>query len=129
MSLEARPVENEIAFPNGSAVMRVEYELGQLSVFVRGSPNESSIVVDFSEVIGFRVLDERDLMEFWPACSAPNGGLFEIYQGGWLAQELARPGSLIGPMNMKALEYLVTGVDDCVSVLTQSPPLVRKFEV
>jgi hypothetical protein len=36
---------------------------------------------DFPEIVGFRVLDERDLMEFWPECSSPHGKLFEILAG------------------------------------------------
>jgi len=54
------------------------------------------------------------------ACSRPNGWLFEIYDGGWLAEQTARPGVLLA-MNPGVREFLVTGDDDCVSVLALSP--------
>lgn len=118
------------AFPEGSAVVRVEWGVGRLSVIVEGTAEASrGVVLEFSDVVGFRVLDERDLMEFWPACSTSNGGLFEIHEGGWLSQERIRPGSCIGPMNPSVKEYLVTGPDDCVSVLSPNPPQVRECEV
>ncbi len=117
-------------FPARSAVVRVAWEAGQLSVVVRGaSEGGGSTAIDFPDVVGFRVLDERDLMEYWPACSSPDGGLFEIQQGGWLEQEQARPGSCIGPMKLPRHEFLVVGCDNCVSVLTSSQPRVHQCEV
>jgi len=87
------------------------------------------MMIEFSDIMGFRVLDERDLMEFWPECSSANGRLFEISAGGWLAQELSRPGSLIGAMNIQAKEYFLAGVDDCISVLCYEEPSVRESAI
>ena len=102
--VEAQSVPNPHAFPNGSEVVRIEYALGALKVCVRGLRNEESVIVEFADVLGFRVLDERDLLEYWPVCSTPNGWLFEIASGGWLSQEVARAGSLIDAMNPDAKE-------------------------
>jgi len=123
--VQARSVPTPHSFPDGSEVTRIEYALGNLQVHVEGSGDATIVIIEFAEVLAFRVLDERDLMEFWPICSTPNGGLFEIKSGGWLSQEAARPGSLVAAVNPDAKEYLVTGEDDCVSVLTRTPPVVR----
>lgn len=129
--MELQALQIPATFPVRSSIVRVAWELGQLSIIVQGAVAESrGIAIDFSDVYGFRVLDERDLLEYWPACSSHNGaGLFEIRQGGWLEQEEARPGSCIGPMRLPLLEFLVTGSDDCVNVLTPSPPRMRECEV
>ncbi len=124
--LKARPVETGISFSEGSEIVRIEYELGNLQAIVRDINLDLEFVIHFPDVIGFRVLDERDLMEFWPDCSTPNGWLFEIHSGGWLSQEANRPGSCLVPMNPAAKEYLVNGVDDCLSVICHTSPEVRK---
>ena len=46
-------------------VIRTEYEPDDLMVTVRDLKSEEEVSLSFSSVIGFRVLDERDLMEFW----------------------------------------------------------------
>ena len=125
-SVTALALLNSSLFPRGSEVVRVEYALGKLLVYVRGISDTPSVVVEFEDVIAFRVLNERDLMEFWPECSTPNGWIFQITAGGWLSQEASRPSSLIAAMNPNASEYLVTGEDDCVSVICQNEPVVRE---
>ena len=112
------------SLPSDVEVTRIEYEPKGLVVSAR-SPDGSLALVEFPDLIGFRVLDERDLMEFWPECSSANGRLFEIASGGWLSQELSRPGSLLGPMRIKAREYFLAGSDDCVSVISYAEPVVR----
>ncbi|WP_152555795.1 hypothetical protein [Ferriphaselus sp. R-1] len=125
IKLDAKPVETGIPFLQGSEIVRIEYALGNLQAFVRDISLQLELVIIFSDVIGFRVLDERDLMEFWPECSIPKDLLFEIYSGGWLSQEASRPGSCIDPMNPAAKEYFVKGVDDCLSVICHSAPEIR----
>ena len=51
-------------------VIRTEYELDDLVVTVRSLASETEVSLSFSSVIGFRVMDERDLLEFWAECSA-----------------------------------------------------------
>ena len=122
MACVAISVSSEISFSGGNEVVRIEYELGRLAIHLRAMQGGKEAVVWFAAVEGFRVLDERDLMEYRPTCSTQNGWLFEIQEGGWLTQEVVRPGSLIGFSNRGLHEYLVTGTDDCVTVLSVVPP-------
>jgi hypothetical protein len=95
------------------------------TVQVRVEARDNWIIqVTFDGVLNLRVVDERDLMEYWPTCSSPNGWLFEIFEGGLLDQERARQGSLIGALNGEVTEYLITGACQCVSVLTTGEPKV-----
>lgn len=79
--------------------------------------------VTFDSPIGFRVLDERDLTEFWNTYSEPNGWLWEVVSGGWMDLESTRREFIDRTFIDGLREYLV--VDDmCVSVLCTRPPRI-----
>ena len=122
VKVTAQPIESML-LPKGLEIVRIEYALGKLRAFVRDMDSETEIVIDFPDVLGYRVLDEGNLMEFWPECSTPNGRLFEIHSGGWLSQET---NSHFAAIPQKAKEYFVAGVDDCLSVISLTPPEVQK---
>jgi hypothetical protein len=106
-------------------VIRTGFEPDDLIVTVRGLSSGLEYSLRFGAVIGFRVLDERDLLEFWPECSTTNGSwAFEITSGGWLAGEFMRSGSLIGHMCPEAREFFVAGCNSCVSVIAWDEPVL-----
>ena len=119
----ARPVAAGSGIAPECEVVGVEASFGSLTVRLSGR-NERGVNVLFEDVWGYRVLDERDLSEYWPACSSPNGRLFEVESGGWLSQEMARPGFISGAVAPNLKEYFVAGTDDCVSVLCTAEPTV-----
>jgi hypothetical protein len=75
----------------------------------------------FRDVIGFRVLDERDLLEFWPEFSEAAGWLWRVEAGGWLDLERTRATFDTPRFYKDALEHLIVD-DKCVSILSQHPP-------
>ncbi len=77
--------------------------------------------VRFVDPVGFRVLDECDLCEFWEQYHAGNGWMYEVTAGGW--QELeSRRAVFNSPTFFADLrEYLVVS-NKCVSVLATGPP-------
>jgi hypothetical protein len=79
--------------------------------------------VQFDECIGFRVLDELDLTEFWTECSLKVGWLFEVRQGGWKDLESTRPSFYRGRLQWMR-EFMLIGTDACVSVIAKEPPKV-----
>ena len=80
----------------------------------------------FPTVEGFRVLDERNLVEFWDEYHEGNGWLWEVESGGWLDLERQRRGFLDHEFLPQMREYLV--VDDrCVSVFTMHLPVIEDF--
>lgn len=104
-------------FPPDSEIGSICYNPERLAIQVRPSAS-----VIFLDAVGFRVLDEGDLLEFWPACSGSSGsGLFEIEDGGWLAQESSRQG-FISATRPNMREFLISGPNDCVSVFAFNPP-------
>jgi hypothetical protein len=122
MPCVASSIATPFRFSRSHVVTRVVYEPGTLAVHVTGAPDDPSVVVAFERVKAIRVTDEGNMMAFWPTCSRPNGWLFEVHEGGWLADEIARPGILV--MNRGLREFLVTGEYDCVNILSLSPPTV-----
>jgi hypothetical protein len=104
-------------FFEGSEVAGITFEPDTLVIALGAG---QSLV--FADVWGFRVLDEGDLLEFWPHCSARNGGLFEVEEGGWFSQESERKGFLSVARKSDLTEFFVTGPNACVNVLAFSPP-------
>jgi len=100
---------------------------------VRFTPRETNVTLEspstgarwrvrFYGASGVRVLDEGDLLEFWPACSTPAGRVFRIHSGGWRDQEAQRGGFLMQHTQPGIPEYFVTGDNECVSVFSHEPP-------
>ncbi len=102
----------------------LRYDTEKLVVTVTSPVDGTAAAVTFAEVIGFRVLDEGDLLEFWPACAADHGWLFKIRQGGWFDQELARPG-FVHEKASGLTEYFIASQNACISVLAGAVPRVE----
>ena len=102
------------------AVRSLRYDGASLEVEIQGQGFAFARVV-FRQPVGFRVLDERDLCEFWNEYSEPNGWLYEVEQGGWSELESRRP-LFNAPESFRGLrEWLI--VDEmCISVLSVQPP-------
>jgi hypothetical protein len=105
-------------------VLRINYEDGLLSISMTVE-EDSATLVSFASVVGFRVLDEGDLLEFWPTCSSPIGWLWEIHDGGWFDLESKRP-QFIRDKYKSVTEYLVLGDNECVSVLSHDRPHIKE---
>ena len=75
---------------------------------------------------GFRVLDELDLCEFWKECDLTQGWFFEVLEGGWKALENTR-GHFVSDKMYKHREFLIIGLNECVSVLGQELPKVTEL--
>lgn len=125
VKVSAKSLQSPQLFSSETEITRVDYALGKLVVHVRGMANEPGLTVEFVDVRGFRMLDERDISNFWPTCSTPEGWLFEIFSGGWRAQEDETTGGLFSAWNFPAREFLVTGIEDCLSVLCLETPIVK----
>jgi hypothetical protein len=111
----------DVAACDSPEVIDVAYNVDSLRVTVKDLSTGTELLVEFVEVEGFRVLDEGDLLEFWPACS--QHWLCQIFEGGWLEQECLRPG-FIARETKNVLEFLIGGQNACVSVFAWSAPVV-----
>jgi hypothetical protein len=81
--------------------------------------------VTFEEVCGFRALDEGDLTTWWSHIILKDGWCFEVIQGGWLEQEAQRLDFISGGATFYR-EFVIIGVDFCLSVISKDYPSVTK---
>jgi hypothetical protein len=98
----------------------MRYDADDLVIDIR-SEGFAFARVTFHAPIGFRVLDERDLCQFWNTYSRPNGWLWQVHSGGWMDLEKLGPSFSSPDLIPELREYLL--VDDrCISVLCVAPP-------
>lgn len=107
---------------NVPELLTVNYDLWTLRLTLAFRSNEI-VYVDFEAVEGFRVLDEGQLLEFW-GDDAKNHWVFEVLDNGWLATEAARETAPFIAENGQLKEYLVAGINNCVSILDYEYPRV-----
>jgi hypothetical protein len=104
-------------------VRALRYDGTSLVVEIQGE-HFSFARVAFANVVGFRVLDERDLCEFWNEYSEPNGWLYEVERGEWIDLEKHRKLFISADVFPGLREYLLVD-DKCLSVLClESPEIV-----
>lgn len=110
-------------------VIRISYDLTKLLIQVSFYQfNDEIINLEFNKVVGFRVLDEGNLLEFWNE-RRPQGWVWEITENGWFDLERTREGFTLGYLDdMKPREFLVLGINDCVSVLTYNSPIISEVK-
>ena len=105
-------------------VMRsLRYDGEALVVEIQGDGFAFARII-FRQPVGFRVLDERDLCEFWDNYHEGNGWLYEVEEGGWLELESHRL-LFNSPFFFSELrEYLLVD-DKYVSILATTPPEIQ----
>jgi hypothetical protein len=121
MPVTAKPLIHSLRLPTHAEITEVHHSSGVLKVVLEGLPQENRIVVRFANTEGFRVLDEGFLLEFWDECTTPKGLFFEIFAGGWLEQEQSQ-GRILKAIHPDLREFLVTGIDFCISVFSKTLP-------
>lgn len=108
-------------------IVGVYFDLWCLRITLSFENREPPVYVMFENVVGFRVLREGDLLEFWPGASSKSEWLWEVKSGGWFELESNRSGFLsagISGIN----EYFVAGAIECVSVLASAEPRISRVE-
>jgi hypothetical protein len=118
---EVSVIETDFKSDRSTRVDEVKLTTDGLSITVSSEQWEAQ--VSFGSLYGFRVLDELDLTEFWSQYPLANGWLFEVISGGWKVLELSRPSFISGRQSW-VREYLIIGLDECVSVLSKEAPAI-----
>jgi hypothetical protein len=102
-------------------VVGVSFDLWVLRLALDFPGVKAPTYVEFDDVVGFRVLDEGDLLEFWKPEVRKPGWLWRVTRGGWRELEATRPGFA----RTDVQEFLVLGINDCVSVFATGEPRVN----
>lgn len=103
-----------------SKVVRdLRYDGRDLTIAIQGRGFSYAHVI-FRRPVGFRVLDEGDLVEYWNTYSEPHGWLWEVLRGGWLDLERRRPYFWRDEREGLREYFLVD--NECINVLAWEPP-------
>lgn len=121
--IKFKALESALAESEVIEIIYIEFDIETLIITVRIDGDKLDVV--FNAPNGYRVLDEGDLLEFWPSCSSNVSWLYKIIDGGWLSQELVRPG-FFSSRDAELSEYFVVGCNYCVNVLAREAPDVSE---
>lgn len=121
--MKNRVLEEPLSEGESIEVINIDFNIEILVVTVQ--IDGYKIDVEFDSPAGYRVLDEGDLLEFWPYCSSNNGWLFEILGDGWLHQEKERKGFL-SAANVEIKEYFIIGCNYCIGIFAWEDPSVAE---
>ena len=121
--VKVEPYEEALKYEGLPEVFRVDYDLWELRISLSFENNNEPIYVVFDSSRGYRVLDEVDLLEFWKPESRAEGWLWKVLKGGWFELESTRGGFVSGVSDGYE-EYLILGENECVSVISSSPPVI-----
>ena len=113
----------ETEFKSDRSTQVEEVSLTHEGLSVRVTSDQWDARVSFDSFYGFRVLDELDLTEFWSQCSLLEGWFYEVRSGGRKDLELSRPSFISGRQEW-VKEYLIIGLNECVSVLSKERPTI-----
>ena len=105
------------------AFRRMEYDGSDLVIEFQGEGFGFGRVI-FRNTLGFRVMDELYLTEFWNTYSEPQGWLWEVNSGGWLDLERQRP-TFNPDFHHEGVREFFFVDDHCVSVLCGAAPEVE----
>ena len=117
------PVKDSLIFEGLPEIVNINYDLWYLTVTLEFPNQDSPVYVRAEEVIGFRVLDEGNLLEFWNSENRSDGWLLKIISGGWFELESTRKGFISG-YDKEYSEYLILGIDDCINIITDIKPKI-----
>jgi len=73
MTLKTESIQTAFSPNSGVEIDEVIFRSGELIIHLVDASGQADLV--FKNAYGHRVLDEQDLLEFWPTCSLSNGWL------------------------------------------------------
>jgi hypothetical protein len=124
----ATALQVEYVFHSHVDLTHIGFEWGGLVVTLTSGGDKKVVTVKFDDVVGFRLLDEGDLLEFWPSCAKEKGWLFLIQEHGWFDLEKTRAGFL-RETGHSIYEYFIASQNGCLSILSSGIPDINFYSI
>jgi len=124
--ISATPFETSSTNDGKVEIEDVHYDLNNLEITIGIFKNKGTKKIIFDDVCGFRAFDEGDLSFWWEDLNLSKGWCFEVSEGGWFEFEKQRKDFFSGSADFYR-EFLVIGVDLCVSVITKGSPTIHEL--
>lgn len=121
-NLKTKTYEPVLTYEGYPDIFRVDFKRGELCISLDFEDGREPIDVCFASCRGYRVLDEGDLLEFWDPQARSEGWIWQVLSGGWMDLEATRKGFISGTGGYD--EYLIMGMNECVSVISNNPPTI-----
>lgn len=118
--MKAKLLNPEIVVGKYPRVTGLSYDLEKLFVIYDPDLPGKTIEITFDNPRGFRCLDEGDFFNLWDDPFLVENWLFEVISDGWIDHEDKRGGFQSKFAGYR--EFFVCGSDDCISVISNSPP-------
>ncbi|TQV88266.1 hypothetical protein [Aliikangiella coralliicola] len=128
MKLIAKPFDDLPFLGNKAEVIDIHYDLEKLSVQVGIFDADIDITIIFDDIVGFRVLDEGDLSFWWREYDLRKGWFYSVESGGWSELESKRKDFISVDCGFYQ-EYLIVGLNECVSVISKSKPELVRIKI
>jgi hypothetical protein len=124
--LKPKVREFNLNFLNNSLpeINNINYDLWTLKITLYFSEISRPIYIIFKDIVGFRVLDEGNLLEFWDNEVRTSGWIWKVESGGWFELEKLRSGFLAQYHGNSHNEFLISGINDCISIIAESDPVI-----
>ncbi len=131
MRFEVEPRGKQYRFDQESDVTEIMYTYSGLRIVVVAATSMFSNVlleVYFSNVRGFRFLDEGDLLAYWiDKAFDSNHHVYKILSGGWSNGEVIETGILDVSKGFEVEEWFVVTTNGCLSILSGIEPRIEEI--
>jgi hypothetical protein len=121
--VKAQKIDTIIDKFDSPIILSIDYDLESLRIRYSANENDEYIIL-FNNPIGFKCLDERDMMDYWKHKVLTDNWIIEILEGGWLDME--RSNSFISDKILNVREFLIEGNDECLTVLSEKKPVIER---
>jgi hypothetical protein len=132
MKFEIEPFGKEYRFDQESDIIELNYGITGLRLTVIAATTLfTNIYLDihFSNVSGFRFLDEEDLIAYWENDGfKSNHHIYKILSGGWSNGEPLPDGIMSVHSSFEsAIEWFIATTNGCINIISGTEPSVKKF--
>ncbi|WP_047451727.1 hypothetical protein [Alistipes sp. ZOR0009] len=122
--MKSKKIETIIRNFKTPEILSINYNLENIEIQYSVDEFEEYFIT-FNNPIGFKCLHERDLGSFWKDKKMVENWIVEILEGGWLKTEIDN--GFISNHIFEVREFLIKGIDDCVTVFASNEPIIRKI--
>jgi len=125
--MQVSPITNVPFTGEDVEITNLTWNFDESIITVYSRTEEKILKVIFNNEFGpcsLRLLDESDLNENWQDFNMSDAWIYKVNSGGWFDQESAREGFLLQHSAHIYKEYLIIGLDACVSVFTKEDVVV-----
>lgn len=134
MKVVLRDLPDTNPFKETCSITRVVHVMRSCTVHLSAYPSGRQLEIEFGGIVGLKVLDERDLSQFWRRNLDPPDGIYEglvsqVVSGGWLQSSDIQTSFVPSGFYGDVMEYLVCGDYECVNVLCTEYPRLRIGDV